>query len=93
MPFVKQLEPAGIRMVDRVSYRTENQVILHHHSTSRWLHFKNPYEVLEESSIEKILQALCHIEEKVRKHQLHAAGFLSYEASAAFDHALHTKCT
>ncbi len=72
---------------------TENQVILHHHSSSKWLLFQNPYKVLEESKIENILPALRYIEDEVQKRRMHAAGFLSYEASRAFDPAFYAKPT
>jgi para-aminobenzoate synthetase/4-amino-4-deoxychorismate lyase len=70
---------------------TPNHVILHHNSASRWLCFKNPFQVLEVWKVEDVLPALRNIETEVRERGRYAAGFISYEAAGAFDPALCVK--
>jgi len=77
--------------VDTVSGTSQDQVILHHNSQSQWLWFKNPFQVVEARAIEDVLPALQQIDAQVRELGRYAAGFISYEASAAFDAALCTK--
>ncbi|MBN2317790.1 MAG: aminodeoxychorismate synthase component I [Acidobacteria bacterium] len=72
---------------------TQDQVILHHNSSSQWLRFKNPFQVIEARKIEDVQSILQDIEAKVREQGRYAAGFISYEASAAFDPAIRTKTT
>jgi para-aminobenzoate synthetase/4-amino-4-deoxychorismate lyase len=50
-----------------------------------WLKFENPVQIFSVHSIEDILPVLQAIEESTRQINLHAIGFLSYEASSAFD--------
>jgi len=68
-----------------------NQVILHHYSASRWLSFRNPYKIIEAAKIEDVVPALDYIEDQLAEGGRYAAGFISYEASGAFDPALCTK--
>ena len=72
---------------------TRDQVILYHNSASQWLHFKNPFQVIEVRKIEDVRTALQDIEAQVREQGRYAAGFISYEASTAFDSAMRTKTT
>lgn len=73
------------------SGNTNNQVILHDRAASKWLHFKNPHSVVTVHTLEDVLPALQHLEEAVRTRGWYAAGFISYEASRAFDAALGGK--
>ncbi len=72
---------------------TRDQVILHLNSASQWLHFKHPFQVIEVRKIEEVRTALRDIEARVRDRGLYAAGFISYEASTAFDSAMRTNNT
>ena len=63
------------------------KVVLKH--AGRWLHFQCPEKVLVAERVEDVLPMLREAEES----GLFAAGFLSYEASPAFDHALKTHPT
>ena len=77
--------------MDTASGTAKDQVILHHNSESRWLCFKNPFQVVQARAIEDVLPALQYIDTQVREQDRYAAGFISYEASGAFDNALCTK--
>ena len=59
--------------------------------TDRWLLFQNPVEVIKADSTSGVIPALRRIENLVEGSGLHAAGFVSYEASPAFDESLRTK--
>jgi para-aminobenzoate synthetase/4-amino-4-deoxychorismate lyase len=82
---------AGIVTVNTASGSTRNQVVLHQQSTLQWLRFQDPYQVLEAATIDDVIPALRYIERQVREKRRFAAGFISYEASSAFDPALCTK--
>ena len=60
------------------------KVILKH--SGRWLHFSQPEKVLRAESVDEVLPMLQEAEQS----GLFAAGFVSYEASPAFDSALKT---
>lgn len=77
--------------MDTASGTAQDQVILHHNSESRWLCFKNPFQIVEARAIEDVLPALQNIDTQVREQGRYAAGFISYEASGAFDPAICTK--
>ena len=62
-----------------------NTVILHDAARGQWLSFREPVQVLEARQVEAVLPALREAEALVNAHGLYAAGFLSYEASPAFD--------
>ncbi len=55
----------------------------------RWVCLQNPVEVITAVSPSQILPALQKIETAVKQHNLYAAGFITYEAAAAFDLAVH----
>lgn len=65
-------------------------VILYHSANRCWLAFENPREVITTRRIDEIVPALSRIQAQVDREGLWAAGFLSYEAAAAFDHNLPT---
>ncbi len=56
---------------------------------SCWLRFSEPVAVVQTSDINEVFAKLQHVERMVNERQLHAAGFISYEASPVFDPALH----
>jgi para-aminobenzoate synthetase / 4-amino-4-deoxychorismate lyase len=67
------------------------QIILHNASTEQWLCFQNPHRIITAARTHDILSALGQIEKLVNENGWYAAGFLSYESSGAFDHALTTR--
>lgn len=68
----------------------KNIVVLYNAQTGQWLKFANPLAVIAVHNTADILSALQDIESKVN-NGLWAAGFVSYEASPAFDSALTVK--
>lgn len=69
----------------------KKQVVIHDAVTKHWLHFRNARQLVVIDNIEEVVPALNNIEEIVNKHGLYAAGFISYEASPAFDSALKVR--
>ena len=56
----------------------------------RWLQFDEPVRVVCVKEPGDVLAALHEVETAVSTHNLYAAGFLSYEASAAFGLSVHS---
>ncbi|HSW40571.1 MAG TPA: chorismate-binding protein, partial [Acidobacteriota bacterium] len=69
---------------------SENTVILHDAAAGKWLHFTSPFEVVVAGAVSEVVPSLRRIEDLVERYGWHAAGFISYEASSAFDGALRT---
>jgi para-aminobenzoate synthetase / 4-amino-4-deoxychorismate lyase len=67
---------------------TEEVVILHDAAKAKWLRFNNPFQIVAANRQEEVIPSLAKIESLVNEHGWYAAGFLSYEASSAFDDAL-----
>lgn len=67
---------------------SEHQVLIQ--EGGRWLSFENPIRVVEARRIDDVIGCLQLIEKFVEEEGLHAAGFISYEAAAAFDPYLRT---
>lgn len=65
----------------------QHNVLIQH--DGQWLHLRQPVRVITVASPAEVLPALHEIETAVNQHNLTAAGFLSYEAAAAFDLAVH----
>ena len=68
-----------------------NNIILRDYDTQQWLEFGSPKQVLTTTKLSEVLPILRQLESLIAEHQYYAAGFISYEASAAFDDALKTK--
>ena len=68
----------------------KNTVILYDTRMERWLKFTYPLQVISADNVADVPGALREIESKV-SDGLWAAGFVSYEASPAFDSALTVK--
>ena len=68
-----------------------DQIVLHNAATHRWLHFRNPHQVVIARAIRDVLPALEQIEKWVNENRWYAAGFVNYEASSAFDPAIVTR--
>ena len=56
---------------------------------SEWWLFRNPVRMITAVSPEEVLPALTEMETAVNQHNLTAAGYIAYEASAAFDLKTH----
>lgn len=67
-----------------------NKIILHDPTDKVWLIFENPIAVFKTTTTEDVLPVLEKVEDMVNSKGYFAAGFLSYEASPAFDSALKT---
>ena len=70
--------------------RVDHQVVLHSASQQQWLRFTQPVKIIAANSIEEVLPKLQEVNQLVQEQHLWAAGFLSYEAAAAFDSILRT---
>jgi para-aminobenzoate synthetase / 4-amino-4-deoxychorismate lyase len=66
-----------------------NEVLLK--ENHEWLHFADPYRVIQADALAQVVPALREIEDLIQSKGWHAAGFLSYEAAPAFDKAYITK--
>lgn len=64
------------------------QILIHQSQTKQWLRFENPVEVFKVHHHAEIFPTLAAIEAYIEQG-FYAAGFISYEASPAFDPALH----
>ena len=65
-------------------------VLIHDANNHQWLSFNELVHIYSVAKLEDIIPALNRIEKDVRRDGLWAAGWLSYEASGAFDQALIT---
>ena len=63
----------------------KNCVVLHDARKGSWLHFHSARHVISTVRLEDVIPALTLMEEMVQTQGLHAAGFIAYEASPAFD--------
>ena len=66
----------------------KDTVLIHDPSLGHWLAFENPSRILHTSNPAEVLPLLREVEAAVNGQKLYAAGFVSYEAAPAFDHAL-----
>ncbi len=64
------------------------EVILFDRSMDAWLLFQNPLEIVSANSLSEVKEKLERVENLTQQQGFHAAGFISYEASPAFDNAL-----
>jgi para-aminobenzoate synthetase/4-amino-4-deoxychorismate lyase len=64
------------------------KLILHDHEMGQWLHFSRPCAVLKADSLSDVIPLLRETEDFVERRGFYAAGWISYEASAALDSAL-----
>ncbi len=67
-----------------------NQVVLRDNVNAHWLWFKQPVEIIITRDPSHVLASLQRVDAAVTEEGLFAAGFISYEASPAFDPALST---
>jgi para-aminobenzoate synthetase / 4-amino-4-deoxychorismate lyase len=69
----------------------QNSILLRIQPGNEWLLFEHPVEVVESYTRSELPGTLFYINNLVDSKNLYAAGFLSYEAGAAFDEALIVK--
>jgi para-aminobenzoate synthetase/4-amino-4-deoxychorismate lyase len=65
-----------------------DSAVIHDAASGHWLLFDSPVEVLSASNPDEVLGQFAKVEEAVTCRGLHAAGWISYDASPAFDSAL-----
>jgi para-aminobenzoate synthetase/4-amino-4-deoxychorismate lyase len=70
--------------------QTDRATIVFDPTYNRWLQFNTPLQVLSASSTNETVALLNKVEQIIENDQLWAVGWLTYEASAAFDAALIT---
>ena len=68
----------------------KNKLVIHDAKLKHWLCFQNPDEIIKADSVDQVVPKLQLVNDLVAKHQMYAAGFISYEASTAFDSVLET---
>lgn len=61
--------------------------MLHDADAHCWHHFSEPVAVLETFDLHEVMETIQAVEQRVLAEQLHAVGFISYEAAPAFDAA------
>ena len=64
------------------------QIVLRDAAAAQWLHFTEPLEVLVARNLGEVPAVILQAERRVREDAAWAAGFVTYEASPAFDPAL-----
>ncbi len=67
-----------------------DRLIIHDAQLQQWLCFQQPEQIIEAHSLEEVVPCLQQLETTINQHHLYGAGFISYEASRAFDSALET---
>ncbi|HEX6260810.1 MAG TPA: chorismate-binding protein, partial [Woeseiaceae bacterium] len=67
------------------------QVVLRDESAGEWLMFTKPEDVCTAWELPEVLSTLARAERRVQSEGLFAAGYVSYEASPAFDAACVTQ--
>jgi len=68
-----------------------SSAVLYDPESAAWLRFGNLVEEIEVLTPDQVLSAIAALDKRVEKEGLYAAGFISYEAAAAFDEALQTR--
>ena len=67
------------------NFETLHNVILQTAQPDGWMRFHSPQQIIEINSHRDVEAGLKYIEEEVNNRGWYAAGFISYEASPAFD--------
>jgi para-aminobenzoate synthetase/4-amino-4-deoxychorismate lyase len=75
-------------MTDPQSERSPAHVVVRDNASGMWLEFASPRRIVTTHSIAEVLPLIRDIEEAVQREGWYAAGFISYEASPAFDPSL-----
>ncbi len=67
-----------------------NQAIVYNAQTKEWLKFEHPHQVIQANCLEDVISQLELVNQIIETQKFYAVGFISYEASPAFDSALVT---
>jgi para-aminobenzoate synthetase/4-amino-4-deoxychorismate lyase len=67
-----------------------NKLVIHDAESKQWLRFQQPYQIVRAERLDEVLPQWKLVNQMISEHKLYAAGFISYEASSAFDSVLHT---
>ncbi|MEM9273157.1 MAG: aminodeoxychorismate synthase component I [Cyanobacteria bacterium P01_F01_bin.143] len=67
-----------------------NQIVIHDANRKQWLKFSQPSQIIRANCLAEVSSRWQLVNELVQKDNFYAAGFISYEAAAAFDAALIT---
>jgi para-aminobenzoate synthetase/4-amino-4-deoxychorismate lyase len=65
--------------------------VLYDPESGQWQRFGKLVEEIEVHTLDKIIPTINYLDKRVEEEGLYAAGFVSYEAAAAFDEALQTR--
>ena len=79
------------RIIGGIPSAMKRQIVIHDAVTRKWLHFHDPRLIVAAYDSEEVVPALERVEAMVVERGLYAAGFISYEASPAFDSALRVR--
>ncbi|MCF7792130.1 MAG: aminodeoxychorismate synthase component I [Victivallales bacterium] len=80
-----------IKKVNKEKAESSAEVVLFDAFTKRWIKFSNPVSIISTAYLDEVIKCIEDIELLVNRNNLFAAGFISYEASPAFDSALKVK--
>ncbi len=67
------------------------KAVIYDADTKKWICFENPVEIIQTNKLSEVLKKLDCLQEKCFGDNYYAAGFISYDASPAFDYALKVK--
>lgn len=67
------------------------KAVIHNSFSKEWLCFEKPAEIIQTNELPEVLKTLDYLQEKCFEGNYYAAGFISYDASPAFDYALKVK--
>jgi len=76
---------------NKPSMETRHRAVLHDAASNTWLHFEHPHIFIQAYTIAEVKPALREIEECVNRNGWYAVGFISYEASPAFDNVFSVR--
>ncbi|MEJ2198748.1 MAG: hypothetical protein P8X54_09315 [Desulfuromonadales bacterium] len=65
--------------------------VLYDPESGQWQRFDKLVEEIEVHALDKVIPTIDYLNKRVEEEELYAAGFISYEAAAAFDEALQTR--
>lgn len=67
------------------------KAVIHNADTKEWLCFENPAELIQTNRLSEVVEKLDCLQERCFRNNYYAVGFISYDASPAFDYALKVK--
>ncbi|HJO92707.1 MAG TPA: aminodeoxychorismate synthase component I [Victivallales bacterium] len=66
----------------------QNKSVIHDATNKCWLEYIDPVEIVQTTDLNEVISTLEYLEKRVNQDKLYAVGFISYDASPAFDYAL-----